>query len=72
VRGEAFWQVANARSGEIAKALRVSVMTIHRWRKMLREREFPCSRAENMFVLGQPVIGNQTAEAGALSPESAP
>jgi putative transposase len=51
---------------EIAKALRVSVMTIHRWRKM-REREFPCSRAEDVFVLEQPVMGNQPAAAGALS-----
>jgi putative transposase len=51
---------------EIAKALRVSVMTIHRWAQM-REREFPCSRAEDARILKQSVIGNQTSEAGALS-----
>jgi putative transposase len=51
---------------EIAKALGISVMTIHRWRKM-REREFPRSRAEAVRVLEQPVVGNRTYETGALS-----
>jgi putative transposase len=51
---------------EIAKALRVSVMTIHRWRKM-REREFPRSQAEAARILQPSVIGNQASEAGALS-----
>jgi putative transposase len=51
---------------EIAKALRVSVMTLHRWRKM-REREFPRSQAEAAPILQPSVIGNQTSEAGALS-----
>ena len=51
---------------EIAKALGISVMTIHRWRKM-REREFPCSRAEDARVLEQRSSENQASEAGALS-----
>jgi hypothetical protein len=56
----------SASGAEIAKALRVSVMTIHRWRKM-REREFPYSRVEDACVLQQSVIGNQSSEAKALS-----
>src|SRR5262245_10245952 len=51
---------------EIGKSLRVSVMTIHRWRKM-RDRQVPYPRAEDARVLEQSVIGNRTSEAGALS-----
>jgi putative transposase len=51
---------------EIAKALRVSVMTIHRWRKM-REQEFPRLRAEEVCVHDQRSSENQASEAGALS-----
>jgi putative transposase len=49
---------------ELAKALRVSVMTIHRWRKM-REQDHPRSRANG--ALDQPVVGTTNSEAGHLS-----
>jgi putative transposase len=51
---------------EIAKALGISVMTIHRWRKM-REQDLPRSRAEALRALDQPVMGNPGSEAGGLS-----
>jgi putative transposase len=49
---------------ELAKALRVSVMTIHRWRKM-REQDHPRSRANG--ALDQPVVGKTNSDAGSLS-----
>ena len=51
---------------EIAKALGISVMTIHRWRKM-RERHLPRSRSEALHVIDQPIIGNIASETGSLS-----
>jgi putative transposase len=49
---------------ELAKALGVSVMTIHRWRKM-REQDHPRSRANG--ALDQPVLGKTNFGAGSLS-----
>jgi putative transposase len=49
---------------ELAKALRVSVMTIHRWRKM-REQDHLRSRANG--ALGQPVVGGTYSDVGRQS-----
>ena len=49
---------------ELAKALGVSVMTIHRWRKM-RMQDHPHSRANE--ALDQPVVGRTNSELGSLS-----
>jgi putative transposase len=49
---------------ELAKALGVSVMTIHRWRKM-REQDHPRSRANG--ALDQPVVGKTNSDDGRLS-----
>jgi len=49
---------------ELAKALGVSVMTIHRWRKM-REQDLSRSRAD--VALDQSVLGKTNSEAGSLS-----
>jgi putative transposase len=49
---------------ELAKALRVSVMTIHRWRKM-RDQDHPHSRANG--ALDQPVVGRTNSDVGSLS-----
>jgi putative transposase len=49
---------------ELAKVLGVSVMTIHRWRKM-REQDHPRSRANG--ALGQPVVGGTNSDVGSLS-----
>jgi putative transposase len=49
---------------ELAKALRVSVMTIHRWRKM-RDQDHPHSRANG--ALDQSVAGRTNSDVGSLS-----
>jgi putative transposase len=51
---------------DIAKALGISVMTFHRWRKM-REQDLPPSRGEAMRALDQHVAGNPTSETSSLS-----
>ena len=51
---------------EIAKALNISVMTYHRWRKM-REEDSPRMRGETSRALDQSAIGGPTSETGTLS-----
>lgn len=51
---------------EIAKALGVSVMTLHRWRKM-RERHAPGLRGEPAPLLDNISAGQPASEAEALS-----
>jgi putative transposase len=51
---------------EIAKALGISVMTFHRWRKM-RDEEPLRSRAEVVRVLDHPVARYPSSETGGLS-----
>jgi len=51
---------------EIAKALGISVMTFHRWRKM-RVEKLPRSRAEAIRALDMPVSGNPSSATGGLS-----
>jgi putative transposase len=51
---------------EIARALGISVMTFHRWRKM-REEELPRSHVETMRAPDQALTGGPTSEIGSLS-----